>query len=84
MNTSSDASGETFPATLDQITALMTRIFPKGTILSSLRLARKAATGQGQLPCQIVRILKTRVHALAADRRMQMRGVAGRNTRPVA
>ena len=36
MNTSGDASGETFPATLDQITALMTPILPKGTILSSL------------------------------------------------
>jgi 2-polyprenyl-6-methoxyphenol hydroxylase-like FAD-dependent oxidoreductase len=35
-NTSGDASGETFPATLDQITALMSPILPKGTTLSSL------------------------------------------------
>jgi hypothetical protein len=39
------------------------------------RLARKAALGQGQFPREIVRILKTGIHTLAADRRMQMRGV---------
>jgi 2-polyprenyl-6-methoxyphenol hydroxylase-like FAD-dependent oxidoreductase len=36
LNTSGDAMGETFPATLDQITALMSPILPKGTTLSSL------------------------------------------------
>ena len=36
LNTSGDAAGETFPATLDQITALMSPILPKGTTLSSL------------------------------------------------
>jgi 2-polyprenyl-6-methoxyphenol hydroxylase-like FAD-dependent oxidoreductase len=36
MNPPGDAAGETSPATLDQITALMTPILPKGTLLSSL------------------------------------------------
>lgn len=36
MNTSDDAAAEAFPATLEQVTALMTPLLPQGTILSSL------------------------------------------------